>query len=67
MWGLPCSKYVFEVGGTWEVMGDRNHWLGMWRVPAWGELERHGMFQRGLDEDSSHFLSFLLPQIEPFK
>ncbi len=44
------------------MIGGRYHWLGMWRVQAWGELERHGVSQRGLDEDDSNSPLFLLPQ-----
>ncbi len=53
--GQHCFMSIYELGDKWVVMGGRNHWLGMWRVPAWGELERQGVFQMGLDKDSSHF------------
>ncbi len=44
-------------------MGGRNYWLGMWRVQAWGKLERHGVSQRRLHEDDSNYPYFFYLKI----
>ncbi len=40
-------------GRCWEELGDRNIWLGMWRVLATGELERPVGSRVGSDDDRS--------------
>ncbi len=47
----------FELGGT-RVIATISH--RMWCVPAWGELERHGVFQWGWT-----FYSGLFPHPDP--
>ncbi len=47
--GAGGGGQISALVGTQGNMGGRSHWPGMWRVPAWGELEnREGWMSMAL-------------------
>ncbi len=56
---FSCWRPTYGFVETQGNVGGRSHWPGMWRVPAWGELEWPCSSQEGLDDYGSYIL--LLP------
>ncbi len=56
---FSCWRPTYGFVETQGNVGGRSHWPGMWRVPAWGELEWPCSSQEGLDDYGSYVL--LLP------